>query len=230
MSTLFNFKNISWGNLLISTFVATIVVTVTMMISGTNILQALGMMLVGADASSGQQYAAGGFAHLVTGIVYALFYVLLFATITQWNRLTKGIIFGIVTTTMALTLMPVMASMVSGGAPTVNPCAPIEHNPCASNSRNSYNPCGINNRNPCAMKSANPCAHQPQNSGRYQTLQMTPPESSRVVKTSNPYMPSNPCASGSSSGNVYAGAISLINHIIFGLTLAFFVRIPEKEA
>lgn len=240
MFTLINTKNISWCNLFVSGFVATTIVTATMMISGTNILQALGAMLVGSNAPGSLQYAAGGFAHLATGLVYAFLYVLLFATITEWGRLTKGIIFGIVTTTMALTLMPVMASMVSGESLTANPCAPMVHNPCVSNNtRSSYNPCAMNKHNPrqakvanpcnpCAMKSTNPCAHLPQKSSSYQTLQMTTPQSSRVVKTSNPCMPSNPCASGSSTGNVYAGAVSLINHIIFGLTLAFFVRIPAK--
>lgn len=213
----------SLTNVLLSGLAATIVVTITMLMSGTNIVQALGDMLLGMDASVTARYLAGGVVHLAVGLTYGVFFALFFAPVSEWNKVTKGIIFGFVITVMALVFLPLAASMMSSKPATqipnsrpataTNPCTPSmpkavnpykTGNPCAPK---MGNPCNLGN--PCASKSMNPCA----------------PE----IK--NPCAAGNPCnPRGGSGGNPYGGLISLINHIILGLVLAFTVRLRKDES
>jgi hypothetical protein len=216
MAEIFDMRRVRWPNVILSGLAATVVVTLTMLAFGTDIVKALGGMMVGMDAGASTQYLAGGVVHLMVGIVYAVVFALLFAPVTVWNRAIKGIVFGFVITTMALVFMPLGAQMMSGGsAAASNPCAPV--NACAPA---KANPC-----NPCA---ANPCA----SNGK--TLKMTRPGNPCAVQGANPCVTSNPCASANpcspgGGGNAYGGLISLINHLAFGLVLAFMIRLSPAR-
>lgn len=236
-----NLTHIMVGGLL-----ATVVVTITMLISGTDIAKGLGIMLIGGNASETAQYGAGGVMHLAVGIAYSALYAFLFSPVTEWNRLIKGIIFGVFVTAIALSFMPMMASMLAGDAKSAsNPCAAQAHNPCSTKMSNACNPCSAMHKNPCAstmhnacnpcgMKASNPCNMNAskswgENPCSQRVIKMSKPNQQHMAaNSSNPCAASNPCGSGAMSGNSYAALISLINHIFFGLTLAFFIRRPEQ--
>lgn len=263
-----NDTKVSWTSVIVASIVATVVVTITFMISGNNIVKALGMMILGNSASTNLQYLVGGAMHLAVGIAYGILFALFFAPVRAWNKFIKGILFGFVITAVALTLMPVMATVVSGAhAPANNPCvAQIQNpcnpgawkaaNPCAASQNNpcnpcagtSTNPCGVPMQNPCGMNPCNPCAgnmanpcgapvHNPCASGSQDQDKM---RTIAMVKPGNPCAAGNPCAGvnpcvganpcgGGSGGNAYVGLISLLNHLAFGLTLAFLVRVSDSS-
>ncbi len=289
----------NFSNTLIGAVLATAVVTVTMLISGTDIVKALGVMLVGGDATQNAQYAAGGFMHLFIGVSYGILYALLFAPIREWNKLIKGVVFGVFITALALSFMPIMASLLAGNSVSAaNPCNAQIHNVCHMVAQNSCNPCGSNASNPCStqgMKSSNPCttnianpcngkminacnpcadkvrnpcnpcglktsnpcststqgiissnpcmnpclanSENPcdmkaskslgENPCNHRVVKMSKPSQQHSSVSTNPCAAANPCGGSGGSGNPYASLTSLINHLFFGLTLAFFIRKPE---
>ena len=113
--------SVDWGRALFAGLVATVVMTVTMALSGTNLMKALGMMLA-PTAGQTAQYVAGGLLHLLTGLFYAVVYAKFFATVQGWSPTMKGVVYGLVIGGLMFGLMPVMASIMSGGAAT--PCSP----------------------------------------------------------------------------------------------------------
>lgn len=233
---------IDWGRAVTAGFVATVVITISMALFGMNIMKSLGTMMVGVNAGAGAQYALGGLIHLMIGIGYGIVYAALFAPIRGWSTLMKGAVFGLAITAIALAAMPVMAAMMGAGGAS-NPCNPCGAqmgstmqgtpcNPCGAKmdgttAGNPCNPCGArmgettqgnpcnpcgaemkttpqgNPCNPCAAKTSqnpcNPCAANPCN----------------VAGAGNPC---NPC--GGSGASPYSGLVSLVNHLIYGLTLA----------
>ena len=196
-------RKVNWVNLIVASVIATAIVTISMLISGTDIVKALGAMILGGGADTNMQYLVGGLFHLSVGISYGFLFTLFFAPVSEWNKFIKGVVFGFVMTATALTLMPVMATMMGDVTkPAANPCASKAMNPC---SIKSANPCS----NPCSINRVNPCNH------------------CAAVKTAKPSIPVNPCnpCSPKSGGNPYAGLVSLMNHIIFGLAFAFLVRL-----
>jgi len=232
------------ANVLLAGVAATIVVTITMLMSGTDIIMALGGMLLGMDAGVTERYLAGGVVHLSVGLAYAVFFALFFAPVREWNKITKGVIFGFFITVMALVFMPLGASMLSGKAVTQasNPCAAgITTNPCNPCMSKAVNPCAMGNPcaakmanpcNPCTSKSMNPCAAgNPCSTGHAKTMKMAQPCNPCAPKMSNPCAAGNPCnPCGGGGGNPYGGLISLLNHIVLGLVLAFMVRLKTNES
>ena len=203
--------SVDWGRALFAGLVATVVMTVTMALSGTNLMKALGMMLA-PTAGQTAQYVAGGLLHLLTGLFYAVVYAKFFATVQGWSPTMKGVVYGLVIGGLMFGLMPVMASIMSGGAAT--PCSP----------------CG-----PTAAPPSTPCTPPPpllysvRRGGRGRSGDSLHPvyplcggqEGMATESPCNPCNPCNPCGGG---GSPYAGLISLINHIIYGLMLAFLYR------
>jgi len=189
-------ETMDWPGTLLAGVAATIVVTLTMLATGTNILEALGGMLAGPDAGVGQIYLMGGLMHLAVGLAYAVLFTLVFVRVRDWSAGTKGLVFGFVITVFALVFMPLMAGVVTGhGGAGANPCSPAAmSNPC-----HGSNPCAM--KNPC--HGSNPCAMK------------------------NPCSGGNPC-NPSDGGNVYGGLISLLNHIVFGLTLSLAMAFRSK--
>lgn len=196
-------RKINWVNFIVSGVAATAIVTISMLISGTDLVKILGGMILGGSADIKMQYLIGGLFHFSVGLSYCFLFTLFFAPVLEWNKLIKGVISGFVMTATALTLMPIMAAMLSNAAmPAANPCMSKTINPCGMKSVSPTNPCSIEMVNPC-----NPCAP--------------------VKKTADSSMPANPCSpkSGGDSGSPYAGLISLMNHVILGLAFAFLVRL-----
>ena len=87
-------SGVNWGSAIVAGLVATVVITITLWLSGTNILMALGGMMLGAGASTTSQYILGGLIHLAVGIFYGIVYAALVAPVTGWNTL-KGAVFGL---------------------------------------------------------------------------------------------------------------------------------------
>ena len=160
--------------------------------------------------------------HLMVGVGYGLLYSAVVAPVRRWPAVMKGLVFGLSITAIALAAMPIMAAVMSRGG-TSNPC-----NPCAGKSSNQAsqkskpaNPC-----NPCAAKNpCNPCAAKNANSGSSAPNACNPCGTKKAPSSGNPCgvaaagNPCNPCGGG--GGSPYSGLISLINHVIFGLALAF---------
>ncbi|HFE37329.1 MAG TPA: hypothetical protein ENK06_02765 [Gammaproteobacteria bacterium] len=225
--------------------VATLVVTATLYVSGTDIVKSLGMMLLGSNATPAEIYAAGGVMHLGVGIAYGLLYTLLFAPVYDWNGVTKGLVFGVFVTALALSFMPVAASFLSSNAlSSENPCFQTHNacNPCATSKNvcNPCNPCGVIMKNAChTANSCNPCGNNPCGSQKRNSCSMnlsSNPCGQHNIKMSkphrhtsttvNPCAGANPCGGGKTS-DPYASLTSLINHLFFGLTLALFIRRPD---
>ncbi|MFQ5487325.1 MAG: hypothetical protein ACE5ET_02625 [Gammaproteobacteria bacterium] len=131
------------------------------------------------DAGDTMRYLVGGVIHFSVGLAYSVIFALVFAPVTEWDRVTKGVVFGFVITVVALTMMPVAATMLSrsAGSAAANPCAvasaaanpcggvmanPCAKNPCGGSMVNACNPCA---QNPCAAAGmgnpCNPCAKNP---------------------------------------------------------------------
>jgi hypothetical protein len=206
---------ISWTRALTAGLVATVIMTVVLMLTGMNIMKMLGSMIAPGSGSAAQ-YVIGGAFHLMIGLSYGVAYAWLFGRVREWNPFVRGTVFGLSITAIALAAMPVMSAMMGGGG-AGNPCgganaggaaAPSTaanpgagKNPCAAkNPCTATNPCAA--KNPCATK--NPCAPKP---------------APTAGATSNPCGgAANPC--GGSQGP-YSGAFSVLNHLVYALTLAF---------
>ncbi len=157
-----------------------------------NFVKVLGMMLA-PTAGVTAQYVVGGLVHLFIGLSYAMVYAVFFGSLSGWSIGTKGVVFGLAITALAFAGMPIMGSMMCGGA--ANPCA-------ATATANPCNPC-----NPCAPKETmNPC-------------------SPRALSN-----PCNPCNPSGGAASPYGGLVSLINHVIYGLVLAFLYKARTAAA
>ena len=100
---------ISFGGATFAGIVATVAITITLAFTGTNILQALGGMMLGTDANVIAQYVVGGAVHFLIGVVYGVMYAVFFDPVSEWTRITKGVIVGLATTALALALIPLIA-------------------------------------------------------------------------------------------------------------------------
>ena len=116
-------RNVNWMSAIVAGLLATVVITITLSFSGTNIMKGLGGMILGASAGATAQYIVGGLMHLVIGVSYAVIFAVLFAPVSAWSTVTKGAVFGIAVTALALSMMPVMAAVMGGDA-AANPCNP----------------------------------------------------------------------------------------------------------
>ncbi|HVR45005.1 MAG TPA: hypothetical protein VMS56_16360 [Thermoanaerobaculia bacterium] len=209
-----NPRSLDLSRALVAGLIATVVMTVVMALFGTNLMKMLGgMMLPGAGA--GMQYLAGGIAHLMVGLIYAVVFAWLFGRVREWHPAVRGIVFGAAITAIALATMPLAGAMMGGGeagspcgpaaaGAAKNPCNPC--NPCAARAANPCNPCGDARAqavdNPCA---GNPCANQAKSAC-----------SAAAKRAGNPC---NPCGGGSGQGP-WSNMISLINHLVYALALA----------
>lgn len=243
-------RGFSWSRALTAGAVATVVLTVTMMLTGMNIMKSMGAMLL-PNAGTGAQYVAGGSIHLMVGLMYGLLYAWLLGRVTEWNRFVKGVVYGFAITGIALAFMPLIAAMSGGGAR--NPCgvssATASTNPCAANpcqptaggeaaSKNAVtadaakNPCATDNpcatKNPCA---ANPCATKNPCSAKNPCAGENPCGSSakspaaanacHSAAASNPCGGANPCNPCGGSQGAGSGLVSAMNHLVYALVLAF---------
>lgn len=203
----------NWGKAVLAGIVATVAITITMLIQGNNIILNLGGMMM-PDAGDGAKYVVGGMIHFMVGIVYALIYAAALGRASM-PPAVKGVLFGLAITAVALAMMPIAAQMMSGGGAN-NPCAgaAVENpcNPCAGGAGNPCNPCaGAENPcNPCAGGAGNPC--------------------NPCAMASNPCNPcagaaGNPCnPCGGGGGDPYSGLWSVIHHLVYGLVLAFMYK------
>jgi len=83
MLALSNIRRISLVNVFLASLSATTVVTITMLMSGTDIVRVLGGMLLGADTSVTARYLVGGVVHLSVGITYGVLFALFFAPVSE---------------------------------------------------------------------------------------------------------------------------------------------------
>lgn len=213
MSTESMQKSPDWGRALVAGVIATVAITLSMLVQGNNVFLTLGGMLM-PSGGEGMKYVVGGLMHFMIGIVYALVYAAIFTRV-QLPSFAKGAIWGVILTVVALVMMPVMSSMLGGGAG--NPCNPC--NPCAA----AANPCS-NAANPCAS-AANPCAQNPCATAK-NPCNPCAGAANPCAQASNPCAGAgNPCNPCGGSGGGAAGYIwSLIHHLVYGLVLAFVYR------
>lgn len=215
MSEPINSSNIappfSWSRALTAGLIATVLMTVVLVLTGMNIMKMLGSMIA-PGAGIPMQYIIGGAMHLMIGLFYGVAYARLVGRVTEWNRFVKGAVYGLAIAAIAFAVMPVMSAVMGGGEGARNPCGGAGANPCAS--ARATNPCTPTAANPCAAKNPytgkNPCAAK-QAGGASNACHM--------AGGSNPCGgAANPC--GGSQGP-YSGAISVLNHLVYALTLAF---------
>lgn len=226
---------INWSSALIAGLIATVVITITMAIFGQNIMKMLGSTMLGEDASVGAQYLVGGMFHLMVGLIWGVLYAWLFGPVRVWNPLLKGIVYGLAITAIALATMPIMMAMMGGGG-AGNPCAA---NPCAAgNPCAAANPCAEAPGNPCqpsdvAGNPCNPCAANASSSPDHAGNPCNPCAAKAASNPCAAKAGSNPCSAsagnpcnpcGGSGGDTYSAMISLINHLVFALALAFIYR------
>ncbi len=247
-------QKVSWPSVILAGITGTVVVTITMWLFGTDIIGSLGAMALGMDAAESMRYLVGALIHFSVGLTYSVIFALVFAPVSEWDRVTKGVVFGFVITVVALTMMPVAATMLSRGAgPAANPCAAagVAANPCGGGMANACNPCGKNpcgggmanacnpcGKNPCGGGMANPCnpcAKNPCGGAQRNLIEMKHPGANPCAPrvAANPCNPcaggGNPCGGGG-AGNSYAGLISLVNHLALALVISFMVRVRRNGA
>lgn len=191
---------------------ATVVMTIVMMTMGMNIMKSLGTMIVGQSASVGLQYAVGGTIHLMIGLFYGFVFAWLFGRVREWNRFIKGAVYGLAIAAIAFVAMPLMSSMAGGGGKSASK-QPVASTSPTSSQPGAMNPChpkeGEKAMNPChggAMK--NPC--HPQQAA------------ANPCHSGGGGNPCNPCGGG---GGAMQSVLSLVNHLIYALTLAFVYKV-----
>ncbi|HEY3053614.1 MAG TPA: hypothetical protein VGK04_09535, partial [Thermoanaerobaculia bacterium] len=169
---------------------------------------------VGSNASLALQYTVGGAIHLMIGIVYGIIFAALVARVAEWNRFIKGTVYGLAIAAIAFAAMPVMSAMMGGGGGAAQ-------NPCGGKSGGSYGKQSAGAMNPC-----HPQAGAPMNPCHSKTA-MNP-----CHPSGSPQAARNPCHSGGGAGNPcnpcggggggpWSGVISVVNHLVYALTLAF---------
>jgi hypothetical protein len=188
---------IHWSRAIGAGVIATIIMTIVGVILKMNFPKMIGSMIV-PHASLTVQYIVGGAMHFMVGIVYGIIYAALVGRLIEWNRFVKGVVYGLAITAIAFAAMPLMSAMMGGGGGAGNPC-----NPSSSKSA-AQNPCHPQTGQQQAM---NPCHPQGQASA------MNPCHQKAAAGN-----PCNPCGGGSSP---YSGLMSVVNHLIYALTLAF---------
>lgn len=231
---------VDWGRALLAGLIATAVVSVTMALSGQNVMKMLGGMIA-PGASTGAQYAIGAAIHLAVGLTYGLLYAWLLGPVRRRGRAVKGVLYGAALAGIALAVMPAAGAMMGGGAG--NPCggAAVKNpcNPCggAAQAGTPCNPRGAKTAgNPC-----NPCNPCHPKAGASATNPGNPcgPSGASGAAPANPCHPAasaaNPCRGkanaaspcGGAAGNpcgggggAMAGLLSLLNHVLYGLALA----------
>lgn len=190
---------IHWGRAITAGLAATIVMTIVMVLMKMPLLKMLGSMIVGSNAGAGVQYAAGGAMHLMIGVAYGVIYAAIVGRVVEWNPFIMGVIYGLAIAAIALATMPVMAAMMGGGGSGAqNPCGGGAMNPChGKQTAGAMNPCHGQSApgNPCHPPAKNPCTAGKSGS------------------------PGNPGSGG--GGSPWAGVLSVVNHLVYGLTLAF---------
>jgi hypothetical protein len=171
-------------------------------------------MLVGSKASTATQYAVGGTMHLMIGLIYGVIFAWLVGRVVEWNRFIKGLVYGLAIAAIALAAMPLMSAMMGGGGGAGNPCGvsggKAAANPC--HPQPAMNPCHPKEAQAAPMASSgaqNPCHAKEATSS---AMNPCHPKSGAAN-------PCNPCGDG--GGSPYSGLMSVINHLIYGLTLAF---------
>lgn len=238
----------SWSRALTAGLIATVVMTVVMMLTGMNIMKMLGEMIA-PGAGTAAQYTIGGAMHLMIGLVYGIIYAWLFGQVREWNPFVKGAVYGLAITGIALAAMPAMSALMPGGgdagnpcgaaagagnpcgdakASASNPCAPSEAgNPCApegGSAAMAQNPCAA--ENPCKAKAENPCAAHEAGNPCAAENPCAAKKGGEAGNACHAAGASNPC--GGDAGNPcggpegpYSGLMSTLNHLIYALTLAF---------
>jgi hypothetical protein len=230
-------NRIHWGRAIGAGLIATIVMTIVMVVLKMNLAKSLGSMIVGSNASLALQYTVGGAIHLMIGIVYGIIFAALVARVAEWNRFIKGTVYGLAIAAIAFAAMPVMSAMMGGGGGAAqNPCGGKSGGSYGKQSAGAMNPChpqSTEAKNPCGGKQSagamNPCHPQagaPMNPCHSKTA-MNP-----CHPSGSPQAARNPCHSGGGAGNPcnpcggggggpWSGVISVVNHLVYALTLAF---------
>ncbi len=202
------------GSAIRAGILGTIAITITLFLTGTNIVAMLGQMLTGSSGPAA--YAAGGIVHLAIGTIFALIFAGVIEPIVRAPRFVEGLALGVFAFAMAMVAMPLMAAMLSpgsAGGAAGNPCAAVAtRNPsredAASNPCAKANPCAAAGQNPCAK--ANPCAAAGQNP---------------CAKANPCAAAANPCArAGGAGSSVAQPLMSLVNHLIFGAVVGLTYR------
>lgn len=206
---------IHWGRAITAGLIATIVMTIVMVLMKMNLLKMLGSMIVGSNASAGMQYAAGGAMHMMIGVVYGVIYAAIVGWLVEWNRFIKGAMYGLAIAAIALAAMPVMSAMMGGGSGAQNPCGGGAMNPChGKQAAGAMNPCHGKE----AAGAMNPC-HGKQTAGAMMNP-CHPAAAKNPCHAGGAGNPCNPCGGGG-GGSPWAGVLSVVNHLVYALTLAF---------
>lgn len=205
---------IHWTRAVSAGVVATIVMTVIGAIIGMNFPKMIGSMML-PNGSLAMQYTAGGIMHFMIGIIYGIIYVAVVARLVEWNRFIKALVYGLAITAIAFAAMPLMSAMMGGGskASAGNPChsqaeQQAAMNPCHSQQPSSRSAAQAGAMNPCHPSSGMAAPYQ-QASGSSNPCHM---------KAGGGGNPGNPCGGG---GGPWNGVMSVVNHLVYALALAF---------
>ncbi len=109
-------RQVNWGSAIVAGVIATAAITITLAVTGTNIMQMLGGMMLGSGATATAQYALGGGMHFMIGIIYGLLYAVLFHPVSEWSKSIKGVVAGVATTAIALAIIPLITLALGAGA------------------------------------------------------------------------------------------------------------------
>ena len=182
---------IQWGRAISAGVIATIVMTIIGAIIKMNFPKMIGSMIL-PNASTTMQYVVGGMMHLMIGIVYGIIYAALVGRLVEWNRFIKAVVYALAITAIALVAMPLMSAMMGKGSKA------SAGNPChpqqaamMSGAQGAMNPCHPSSGSP------NPC---------------------HMKSGGSAGNPCNPCGGG---GGPWSGVMSVANHLVYALTLAF---------
>lgn len=193
---------IHWGRAISAGVIATIAMTVIGAIVKMNFPKMIGSMIL-PNGSTTMQYAVGGMMHLMIGIVYGIIYAALVGRLVEWNRFIKAVVYALAITAIALVAMPLMSAMMgkSSKASAGNPCHPQQAG-MVSGGEGAMNPChpssGATAPYQQASGTSNPCHMKAGGGGGGN--------------------PCNPCGGG---GGPWSCVMSVINHLVYALTLAF---------
>lgn len=214
--------NVNWSSAIMAGLIASIVMTLTMLLFGMNVMRTLGGLLMGSEASVASQYFAGGLMHLLVGVIYACIYAMYVAPWTGTHRVVKAFIYGTLLTVIAFFGMPVMAKALTKVRNADNPCMQGEVDGRLKRHHKGLNPC----MNVGNGERVDPGPHLTGPSRLSRNYKGNDPAASadRAMAAMNPCGDSyagNPCNPCSSAQRHKGMVIIWINYMVYALVLVF---------
>lgn len=106
-------KKIRWKCAFMAGIIATVAISITMYLCGTNTMRFLGQLIAGKEATIPVQYFLGGLVHFTIGVLYAFFYAIFIARMACLCSISKALLMAILLTVLGWVEVPYVVQWVN---------------------------------------------------------------------------------------------------------------------